>query len=323
MIQSFLRSVWIASLAVSIASCSKSDPNQLDRDEATRLIQEKVNERLPDKGCYALRRGGWQAGVDQGYWTQGWVTETGQPLVAEVDRVRVCLKSRVNQTLEITGIADAGAPGYMSIEYRLSNDPVPDPMRRFIVAGYRGGATARKYDDGWRIDGSVSYQHDDTPLSLTAGQQQAANSDQGREAARRQEAERFAAEQQAGFNALIEESRKPKKPYQTFHCDTVIGDRRNTINVSVNDVHVIKVGKTFDRIGNGSVTGTSTYAYGHIASLKVEGEWLMFEQRNAGSGTHFMFFYPQLCSNYAAVEAAIRKSRDSWWERFDQVGAQQ
>ena len=110
---------------------------------------------------------------------------------------------------------------------------------------------------------------------------------------------------------------------QTFHCDTVINDRRNTIDVSINDVQVTKVGKTFDSFGKGGVTGTSNYPYGHVPSLKVDGGWLMFEQKNAGSGTHFMYFYPSQCSNSAAVEAAIRKNHTSWWERFDQVGAQQ
>ena len=302
---------------------SRNDPNALDRSDAAILVQAKMNEQMPDNGCYALRSGGWQEGVDQGYWTEWWVTETGQPLVAEVTQGRVCLKSRVNQTLEITGIADGGMPGYKSIEFKLSNDPVPDPMRRFIIAGYDGVATARKYDDGWRIEGKIIYQRNDMPLPLTASQQQHANSDQGTEADRRQEADRFEAERQAKFNALVEESRKQTQPNQTFHCDTVIGDRRNTVDVSVNDVQVVRVGKTFDRIGNGGNTGTSTYPYGHIPSLKVEGEWLMFEQQNAGRGTHFMYFYPKQCPNYAAVETVIRKNRDGWWKRFEAVGTEQ
>lgn len=313
---------WTVLASLLLAGCG-GDPNQLDRDEAQSLVQVRVDARLPDNGCYALRTGGWQEGADQGYWTQSWVTEIGQPFVAEVNQERVCLKSRAVQTLEITGIADGGMPGYKSIQFRLSNNPVPDPMRRFIVAGYQGAATARKFDDGWRIEGDVSYRRDDSPLSLTSSQQQAANADQGKETTRRQEADRYQAEQQARFNALIEESRKPKQVYQTFHCDTVLGDRRNTIDVSVNDVQVVKVGKTFDRIGNGGVTGTSTYPYGHIPSLKVEGGWLMFEQQNAGSGTHFMYFYPSQCPNYTAVEAIIRRNRDSWWTRFDAVGPQQ
>ncbi len=313
---------WTVLVSLLLAGCG-GDPNQLERDEAKGLVQARVDARLPDNGCYALRSGGWQAGVEQGYWTQWWLTASGQPLVAEVNQQRVCLKQRATQPLEITGIAEGESPGYKTIQFRLSNDPVPDPIRRFIVASYQGVALARRFDDGWRIEGDVHYQPEDAPLSLSGSQRQAANTDQGAETARRQEADRFEAERQARLNALIEESRKPKQVFQTFHCDTVIGDRRNTIDVSVNDVQVVKVGKTLDRIGNGSVTGTSTFPYGHIPSLKVDGGWLMFEQKNAGSGTHFMYFYPSQCPNYAAVEAAIRKNRDGWWARFDQVGAQQ
>ncbi len=313
---------WLFLAPILLAGCG-GDPNQLDRDEAKTLVQAKINERLPDEGCYALRSFGWQAGVVQGYWTESWVTAVGQPFIADVNKQRVCLKERTAQTLEITGITDRDGTNQKTIRFRLSNDPVPDPMRRFIVSGYEGITFARRYDDGWRIEEGVHYQPVDTPLTLTNAQTQAADADLAKETARREEAERFDANRQAQLNALIEESRKPKQPMQTFHCDTMIGDRRNTIDLSVNDVQAIKVGKTFDTIGKGGVTGTSSFPYGHVPSLKIEGGWLMFEQPNAGGGTHFMYFYPSQCPNFTQVESTIRKFHENWWKSYDQVGVQQ
>lgn len=324
MTQSFLRSGLMTALVVVIAGCSKPDPNALERSDATALVQAKIDGQPPYEGKYHLAPDAFTEGVTQGYWNnRGGLFPRGDEISDGVDWTFFRPKEPPHYTVVLTGVTDQPySPGFKRIEFTISTDFVTGPPRRFIVSGYSGLAMAQRYDDGWRIQG-VSFSPNKERLTLSAADQASMTQELATEAAMQAQANAAQAEQAAKFDAVLAESRTARKPDKSFHCDTVIGDRRIAIDVSVNDVHVVKVGKTFDRTGNGGVTGTSTYPYGHIPSLKVEGDWLMFEQPNAGSGTHFMYFYPQLCSNYAAVEAAVRKSRDSWWAQFSQVGAQQ
>ncbi len=63
--------------------------------------------------------------------------------------------------------------------------------------------------------------------------------------------------------------------------------------------------------------------YGHIPSFQVDEDWLKLEQQNAGSGTHFRYFYPKQCANFPAALATFRKNYDAWWKKFDAVGTAQ
>ena len=311
---------WLAIASVMLAGCG-GDPNELDRDEAKSLVATAVATKPPDGGCLGLRPGGYDDGTAQGYWSSLGLTASGQPLFSSVTADRVCPQTQLELKPEITGIADAGMPGYKDVQFRLSTASARDPVRRFIVSGYIGHAMARRYDDGWRLEGDPSYTRDETPLPLDTASQNALERDLAEEAKRREEADAFEAANRAAFNALVEESRTAKQPYQLFQCDTVIGGRRNQMSLSINDVQMILVGKTYSM--SGSVTATSTYLYGHIPSFQVDEDWLKLEQQNAGSGTHFRYFYPKQCANFPAALATFRKNYDAWWKKFDAVGTAQ
>lgn len=137
-----------------LLGCSSTD--DISREEAAAILEEHFNGEEADRINITLRDNAFQEGIEQGYWNQG-----GSPtakgadffIAANSEEGTFGLTAPHTYQIEITGISQ-GVNGEATqlADFRLSNDGLSGPPRRFAAPFSTGRAEFRHFDDGWRLE---------------------------------------------------------------------------------------------------------------------------------------------------------------------------
>jgi hypothetical protein len=152
-----------------VTSCSPSFGADLTRPQAKVLLSKtRTFNSLYNRLWFVLPNGG------QVFEEAGGVhnPEFAKVIVVSPAMAMLTLTTPVPAHLdEVTGIADAGAPGIKEVLFRWSYTNVPEVLKPYAVVGGPGRATMRLYDDGWRVAGEPELSYNTAAPILSAAQQ--------------------------------------------------------------------------------------------------------------------------------------------------------
>lgn len=162
----------VLSIALSASSCRS---NELSRDKATQLLKEHSSVQTAAKNLRLRERTAKQTGIDLDYWnSRGDLSDAGRRTFESVSVPNTAvLRTPLSISIEPTGIAPVPAsPGMAEVQFRWTLRDVTGPLASLIIADGVGSAAARRYDDGWRIDG-IQLNPSENAITMSEGQSQA------------------------------------------------------------------------------------------------------------------------------------------------------
>lgn len=315
-------------LGLALLASSGCDSKELSRRKALALL-EAQEEFAKEHRELQISPSAYDEGAEKGYWdkstafgTSGrvvqeieeWVVKAEGPSLLAIGRASLTLKRPFKLRPEVTGITSAPiAQDVREVQFSWKYEGLEPFAAGFAQNGGNGVAYARRYDDGWRLEGKPELSLSSDRLNVDEATAQLRQEIASRISSRKAEAATRAREEdqkkRQEFERLVAAASRQTRVIEDF-TDRLTGNR-----VRITDISIVGIRGTNM---SGGATGLDSDVVWYCHFQRVDDQFVESHAR-----VYFLggFAYLQFANDAerARFAATLRNAHQAWLTKFPGV----